>query len=46
MTAEEQPDYKMALDDVIKKRLKEDKTGKLRPLLRNRRRRYNYRKKI
>ena len=45
MTAEEQPDYKMALDDVIKKRLKEDKTGKLRPLLRNRRRRYIYRKK-
>ena len=45
MTAEEQPDYKMALDDVIKKRIKEDKTGKLRPLLRNRRRRYNYRKK-
>ena len=45
MTTEEQPDYKMALDDVFKKRLKEDKTGKLRSLLRNRRRKYNYRKK-
>lgn len=45
MTAEEeQPDYKMSLDDVIKKRLKEDKTGRLRPLLNKRRRRFNKRR--
>ena len=45
MAAEEQPDYKMSLDDVIKKRLKEDKTGKLRPLMNKRRRRFFRRKK-
>ena len=40
MTAEEeQPDYKMSLDDVIKKRLKEEKSSNLRPLLNKRRRR-------
>ena len=45
MTAEEeQPDYKMSLDDVIKKRLKEDKTGRFRPLLNKRRRRFNKRR--
>ena len=45
MTAEEElPDYKMSLDDVIKKRLKEDKAGKLRPLLRKRGRRFNRRR--
>ena len=44
MTEEEKPDYKMALDDVIKKRLKEDKSGKLRPLLRKRRRRFTKRR--
>ena len=45
MTAEEElPDYKMSLDDVIKKRLKEDKAGKLRPLLRKRGRKFNRRR--
>ena len=44
MTEEEKPDYTMSLDDVIKKRLKEDKTGKLRPLLRKRRGRFNRRR--
>ena len=40
MTAEEeQPDYKMSLDDVIKKRLIEEKSSNLRPLLNKRRRR-------
>ncbi len=38
-------DYKMSLDDVIKKRLKEDKNGKLRPLMNKRRRRYLLRRK-
>ena len=41
MSAEEQPEYKMSLDDVIKKRIKEDKTGKLRPLMNKRRMRYS-----
>ena len=45
MSGEEQADYKMSLDDVIKRRIKEDKTGKFRPLLRKRRGRYNFRKK-
>ena len=45
MSGEEQPDYKMSLDDVIKRRMKDDKTGKFRPLLRKRRGRYNFRKK-
>ena len=40
---EEIPDYKMSLDDVIKKRFKED-AGKLRPLLKKRRRRFNRRR--
>ena len=44
MTEEEKPDYTMSLDDVIKKRLKEDKSGKLRPLLRKRRRRFTKRR--
>ena len=39
MSAED--DYKMSLDDVIKKRLKEDKNGKLRPLMNKRRMRYS-----
>ena len=43
MSAED--DYKMSLDDVIKKRLKEDKNGKLRPLMNKRRRRYLLRRK-
>jgi RNA recognition motif-containing protein len=43
MSAED--DYKMSLDDVIKKRLKEDKNGKLRPLMNKRRRRFLLRKK-
>ena len=34
----------MSLDDVIKKRLKEDKTGRFRPLLNKRRRRFNKRR--
>ena len=33
-------DYKMSLEDVIKKRLKKDKTGKLRSLMRKRRRKF------
>ena len=38
-------DYKMmSLDDVIKKKLKEDKNGKLRPLLNKRKRRFLRRK--
>jgi RNA recognition motif-containing protein len=45
MSGEEQNDYKMSLDDVIKKRIKEDKTGKFRPLMNSRRRRYIYRKR-
>ena len=45
MSGEEQADYKMTLDDVIKRRMKEDKTGKYKPLLRKRRGRYNFRKK-
>ena len=43
MSAED--DYKMmSLDDVIKKKLKEDKNGKLRPLLNKRKRRFLRRK--
>ena len=38
-------DYKMSLDDVIKKKLKEEKNGKLRPLMNKRRRRYLLRRK-
>jgi RNA recognition motif-containing protein len=45
MSAEEQPDYKMSLDDVIKKRIKEDKTGKFRPFMNKRRRMYYYKKR-
>ena len=44
MSAEEQPDYKMSLDDVIKRRTKEDKTGKYRSLMRRKRRGF-FRKK-
>ena len=43
MSAED--DYKMSLDDVIKKKLKEEKNGKLRPLMNKRRRRYLLRRK-
>ena len=38
MSTEQQPDYKMSLDDVIKKRQKEDKTGKYKSLMRRKRR--------
>ena len=37
MTAEIQPDYKMSLDDVIKKRLQEERNGDLRTLMNKRR---------
>ena len=45
MSSGEKPELKMSLDDVIKKRLKEDKNSKLRPLMRKGRRRFQYRKK-
>ena len=45
MSSGEKPELKMSLDDVIKKRLKEDKNSKLRPLMRKNRRRFQYRKK-
>ena len=46
MSSAEKPELKMSLDDVIKKRLKEDKNSKLRPLMRKGRRRFQYRKKF
>ena len=45
MTTEEQQGKNMTLEEVIKKRIKEDKTGKLRPLLNKRRRRFFLRRK-
>ena len=45
MTTEEQQGKNMTLEEVIKKRLKEDKTGKIRPLLNKRRRRFFLRRK-
>ena len=46
MSSAEKPELKMSLDDVIQKRLKEDKNSKLRPLMRKGRRRFQYRKKF